>query len=94
MQLPILFESLDRIPGREGRSKLLQSDSSLYQIIHQLKQKISEQYVVGADRMDLHIKLTDERRDPNFRSKAESLHGQSIDLNKPENNGYDPNYLL
>lgn len=88
MELNIQFQSLDRIQGQEGRSKLLHSDSELYMILRELKQKISEQYEVGSDRMDLHIEVTKQRRDPDFRQKAESIHGQTIDLSNTANWGF------
>lgn len=88
MQLPIIFQSLDRIDGREGRSKLLHSDSKLYSVLHSVKQKISEQYTVGSDRMDLHIELTKNRRDPEFSAKAKSIQDEIIDLSDSSNWGY------
>ena len=88
MKLPILFQSLDRINGREGRSKLIHSDSDLYTIIHALKKEISKKHTVGDDRMDLHIEISKERRDPEFRTKAESLHEKVIDLSKDSSWGF------
>lgn len=88
MNLPIVFQSLERIVGQEGRSKLLHTESKLYAILHQLKQAIAANYSVGDDRMDLHIEITKLRRDEAFRSKAESIHEQEIDLSKPENWGF------
>jgi hypothetical protein len=88
MELNIQFQSLDRIEGQEGRSKLIHSDSELYTLLHELKQKISKKYTVGSDRMDLHIEVTTQRRDPKFRQKAEIVHGQSVDLSDASNWGY------
>lgn len=88
MKLPILFQSLDRIEGKEGRSKLLHNESELYQFLKQLKTEISKHYAHKGDRMDLHIELTKNRRDQRFREKAESMHGKEIDLSNSENWGY------
>ncbi len=85
MNLPIVFQSLDRIEGKEGRSKLLKKESQLYVLLHELKQAIGERYKVGEDRMDLHIEVSKLRRDPEFRAKAESIHQQDIDLGIAEN---------
>ena len=73
MKSPILFQSLDRIDGKEGKSKLLHNESELYQVLKQLKVEISKHYAHKGDRMDLHIELTKERRDEKFREKAESM---------------------
>jgi hypothetical protein len=88
MKLPILFQSLDRIDGKEGKSKLLHNESELYQLLKQLKVEISKHYAHKGDRMDLHIELTKERRDEQFREKAEDMHGKEIDLSNTENWGY------
>ena len=85
MKFPIVFQSLDRIEGKEGRSKLLHSNSKLYLLLKKLKAAIGENYAVGADRMDLHIEVTKLRRDPDFREKAESIHEQMIDLTIADN---------
>jgi len=85
MKLSIVFQSLDRIEGKEGRSKLLKKESQLYVLLHQLKQAIGEQYKVGDDRMDLHIEVSKLRRDPEFRAKAESIHQQEVDLGISDN---------
>lgn len=88
MKLAILFQSLDRIKGKEGRSKLLKDSSKLYEVLHALKKEISEKHKVGDDRMDLHIEISKERRDPEFRAKAKSLHEEVIDLADASNWGY------
>ncbi len=88
MELPILFQSLDRIVGKEGKSKLLDNKSRLYQVLHQLKAEVFKRYEHKGDRMDLHIELTKIRDDKQFRQKAESLQGRTIDLSLPENWGY------
>ena len=88
MTLPIVFQSLDRINGKEGRSKLLHTDSQLYQLLHSLKRNISEQFPAKSDRMDLHIEITKQRRDPNFRAKAEQLQNQTVDLADANNWGF------
>ncbi len=88
MKLPIEFQSLDRIIGKEGRSKLLHQDAKLYSVLHQVKSAITQQHRVGDDRMDLHIEITKERRDPNFRTKAESLQHQTVDLSDSSNWNY------
>jgi hypothetical protein len=88
MKSPILFQSLDRIDGKEGKSKLLHNESELYQVLKQLKVEISKHYAHKGDRMDLHIELTKERRDEKFREKAESMQGIEIDLSNSENWGY------
>lgn len=88
MKLPILFQSLDRIEGKEGKSKLLHNESELYKLLQQLKAEISKHYAHKGDRMDLHIELTKERRDPRFREKAEYMHGIEIDLNNLDNWAY------
>lgn len=88
MKLPILFQSLDRIDGKEERSKLIHNESLLYKFLKQLKTEISKQYEHKGDRMDLHIELTKERNDLLFREKAESLHGHEIDLSNLENWDY------
>lgn len=88
MIVPIVFQSLDRINGKEGRSKLLHTDSQLYQLLHHLKRNISEQFPAKPDRMDLHIEITKERRDPNFRAKAEQLQNQTVDLADANNWGF------
>lgn len=88
MKLPILFQSLDRIDGKEGRSKLLLDSSKLYLLLHALKKEISKEYTVGSDRMDLHIEITKERRDPEFKAKATVINGQIVDLADPKNWGY------
>ena len=88
MTLPIVFQSLDRINGKEGRSKLLHTDSQLYQLLHNLKRNISEQFPAKSDRMDLHIEITKQRRDPNFRAKAQHLQNQTVDLADTNNWGF------
>lgn len=88
MQLPIQFQSLERIEGKEGKSKLLHSDSLLYQFLHRLKRELSKQYAHQGDRMDLHIELTKARRDPAFSAKAAALQGQLVDLANPQTWGY------
>ncbi len=85
MNVSIQFQSLDRIEGKEGRSKLLHTESKLYQILKQIKQGIEEQHQIGADRMDLHIEISKLRRDSDFRTKAESLDGQVLDLSNASN---------
>ena len=80
MNVTIQFQSLDRVEGKEWRSKLLHTDSKFYKVLKRIKQSIGEQYQVGNDRMDLHIEISKLRRDPDFRSKAESIHGQKINL--------------
>ena len=85
MNAPILFQSLDRIDGKEGRSKLLHNESELYKILHRIKAEIQKQYSVGSDRMDLHIEITKKRDDAELRSKAESLHEQIVDLKARKN---------
>ena len=80
MNVPILFQSLDRIDGKEGRSKLLHNESELYKILHRIKAEIQKQYSVGSDRMDLHIEITKKRNDAEFRSKAEGLQEQLVDV--------------
>jgi len=88
MTLSIELASLDRIDGQEGRSKLLSKQSALFQAITRLKEAIKSQYQVKPDRMDLHMEITKDRRDPQFRAKAESIHLQTVDLNNPDNWGY------
>ena len=88
MTVPIVFQSLDRINGKEGRSKLLHTDSQLYQLLHSLKRNISEQFPAKSDRMDLHIEITKQRHDPNFRAKAEQLQNQTVDLADANNWGF------
>ena len=85
MTLQIEFESLDRIAGREGRSKLLATQSALYKILDRLKQAIKSKYEIKPDRMNLHIEVTKTRQDPQFRQKAESIHQTSIDLSNEAN---------
>ena len=85
MKLSIEFESLDRIDGQEGRSKLLAKQSALYQTLKRLKEAVKSQYQVKPDRMDLHIEITKERRDPQFREKAESIHLHEVDLSDTNN---------
>lgn len=86
--LSIEFESLDRIIGQEGCSKLLTKQSNLYCVLKQFKQVIQNKYQVKPDRMDLHIELSKNRRDPKFREKAESLHLKNINLSDISNWGY------
>ena len=88
IHLPILFQSLDRIVGAEGRSKLLAKESQLYQLLTRLKQEIRTRYQIAPDRMDLHIELTKNRRDPDFRQKAETLHQEEVALEVTANWGY------
>jgi len=88
MTLSIELASLDRIDGQEGRSKLLAKQSALYQAINRLKEAIKSQYQVKPDRMDLHMEITKDRRDPQFRAKAESIHLQTVDLSNLDNWGY------
>ena len=88
MKLPIVFQSLDRIVGKEGRSKLLHTDSELYQLLKSVKATINQQFTTKGDRMDLHIEITKERRDPNFRTKAEQLHNQTVDVMNADNWGF------
>lgn len=88
MNLPIKFQSLDLIVGKERKSKLLHQDSDLYSVLHQIKQAIKEHYQVGADRMDLHIELTKVKDDPALRTKTESLENQELSLIDQENWGY------
>ena len=88
MELPILFQSLDRIAGKERRSKLLHTESALYSVLHQIKKIIAQKYVVGNDRMDLHIEITKNPDDTALAAKTAALQGQIIDLNQLENWGY------
>lgn len=88
MTLPILFESLDRIAGKERRSKLLKNGSELYHYLHQIKAKIKAHYPVGADRMDLHIEITKNPDDPLLHQKTLQLHNQLVDLSKADTWGY------
>lgn len=88
MTLAIELESLDRIEGKEGRSKLLANSSELYQVLNRLKQAIKADYEVKPDRMDLHIEITKQRHDPDFRKKSESIHQQTIDLANENNWGF------
>ena len=66
-----MFQSLDRIEGREGKSKLLANDSELYTVLHKIKAEIRRSFVTASDRMDLHIEITRKRRDPLFKAIAE-----------------------
>jgi len=88
MKLAIKFQSLERIAGKEGKSKLLHHNSTLYQFLHRLKQEISKTHAHKGDRMDVHIELSRDRRDPNFSAKAKVLQGRSVDLADPNNWGY------
>lgn len=88
MTLQIEFESLDRIVGQEGRSKLLAKQSALYQVLDRLKQAIKTKYEIKPDRMDLHIEVTKTRHDPLFRQKSESIHQTSVDLSNEANWGF------
>ncbi len=88
MTYSIELASLDRIDGQEGRSKLLAPQSTLYQTIRRLKEAIKSKYQVKPDRMDLHVEITKDRRDPEFRAKAESIHQQNVDLNHLDNWGF------
>lgn len=88
MPLAIELESLDRIEGKEGRSKLLATQSELYQVLNKLKQTIRAEYDIKPDRMDLHVEVTKQRNDPDFRKKAESIHQQNIDLANENNWGF------
>lgn len=88
MTLPILFESLDRIAGKERRSKLLKNDSELYHYLHKIKAKIKAHYPIGSDRMDLHIEITKDPDDGLLRQKTEQLHNQAVDLSKADTWGY------
>ncbi len=88
MTFNIEFESPDRIEGKEGRSKLLATQSELYQVLKRLKQAIKTRYEVKPDRMDLHIEVTRQRNDPAFRKKAEEVHQTTIDLSDESNWGF------
>ncbi len=88
MNVPILFQSLDRINGKEGRSKLLHTESRLYKFLKALKAEISEHYAHKGDRMDLHIEITKNRTDARFSAKAESINGIEVDLSDSSNWGY------
>lgn len=88
MTLAIELESLNRIEGKEGRSKLLATQSELYQVLNELKQAIKARYEVKPDRMDLHIEVTKQRHDPDFRKKAVSIHQQTVDLANKNNWGF------
>lgn len=85
MNLPILFQSLSRIVGKERRSKLLHNESELYAFLHQIKALVSTHYALGADRMDLHIELTKNSEDADLDRKAQSLQGQSVRTDLIEN---------
>ena len=86
--LSIQFQSLDRIVGKERRSKLIHKDTELYALLHQVKSLVRDHYTVGADRMDLHIEVTKNPDDSALRTKTESLQDQTIDLSDAQNWGY------
>ena len=86
--LPIVFQSLDRIVGKERRSKLIHKDTELYALLHHVKSLLRESYTVGNDRMDLHIELTKNPDDPNLRAKTESLQNQIVELSLSSSWGY------
>lgn len=88
MTFTIEFESLDRIEGKEGRSKLLATQSELYQVLTRLKQAVKTRYEVKPDRMDLHIEITKQRNDPEFKKKAEEIHQATVDLSNESNWGF------
>jgi hypothetical protein len=88
MNIPILFQSLSRIAGKERRSKLLHNESELYALLHQVKTRIAKRYEVGEDRMDLHIEMTKNPDDSELEAKTKTLQGQNIALTLPENWGY------
>lgn len=88
MTLSIEFESLDRIDGQEGRSKLLAKQSTLYQTLKRVKEAVKSKYQVKPDRMDLHMEITKDRRDPQFREKAASIHLTTIDLSEVNSWGF------
>lgn len=85
MKVPILFQSMDRIAGKERRSKLIHVDSDLYAKLQALKTLIQDQYAVAPDRMDLHIELTKNPDDPQLGEKTRLLHAQEVDLKNPDN---------
>lgn len=90
MKLPILFQSLQRIVGKERRSKLLHNESALYALLHRLKTRINDSFVgqVSEDRMDLHIEITKNPDDEQLEAKTNALHEQIVDLQNPENWGF------
>ena len=78
--VPIRFLSIDRIEGKEGKSKLLHPESRLYQFLSALKAAIRRQFSTAPDRMDLHIELVGARDDDLLRTRTEALDGRTIDL--------------
>jgi hypothetical protein len=88
MLLPIEFQSLTRLVGVERKSKLLAAESTLYQVLEQLKTAIRQVYEVNPDRMGLHIEISKNPTDAAFDEKAQSLQNQLIDLSNPQNWGY------
>mmetsp|Transcript_7145 Transcript_7145/g.18324 ORF Transcript_7145/g.18324 Transcript_7145/m.18324 type:complete len:143 (-) Transcript_7145:1349-1777(-) len=84
--MDICFASLDRLPGQEGKSKLLAADSDLYRCLHAVKAAIrSSGLSPRRERMGLHIEVTTTRvDDATLRDKAESLHGARIDVTDEE----------
>lgn len=85
MKVPILFQSLDRIAGKERRSKLIHVDSDLYAKLQALKKRVQDQFTVAPDRMDLHIELTKHPDDPQLGEKTRLLQEQEVDLTNPDN---------
>ena len=78
--VPIRFLSIDRIESEEGRSKLLHTESRLYQFLTDLKAAIRQRFPTARDRMDLHIELVKTRDDALLRTRTVALDGQTIDL--------------
>ena len=78
--LPIRFRSLERIEGKEGKSKLLDQRSQLYRILTDIKRAIRQKSPTAPDRMDLHIELVKSPDDALLRARSEALEGRMIDL--------------
>lgn len=87
--MEVCFESLDRISGREGKSKLLAVQSDLYRCLKAVKAEIRASGLSPCrDRMDLHIEVTTSRDDDStLRAKAEALQGQLVDVTNPASYG-------
>ena len=78
--LPIRFRSLERIEGKEGKSKLLDQRSQLYRILTDIKRAIRQKSPTAPDRMDLHIELVKSPDDVLLRARTQALEGRTVDL--------------
>ena len=87
------LSSNKRISG-ERRSKLLDPNSQLYQLLKLIQNKIDEEKIVNrsADRMDLHIELLSQREDLNNiklqQDRIQKILQFDLDIDDPKSWGF------